>query len=203
MILRKVFFLSGLLSCTLILLMVTACHKSKDMGINLADFPNKIGDQWVYFVQDSLNHLDDTLTVTVISASTLNGHAALLWQYSYSSGLMDTLESVITGDTINYYTTPPFPNLSFALLFPIIAGSNWKDNAIGKYSVSSLSSYSYNGQNYSHIFVETHTSQSFGYTLSDDIYVAAKIGIVYRKIKEFNTQPTINQTWNLINYRIN
>jgi hypothetical protein len=185
-----------------VVLILVSCHKSPS-PISISDYPNKIGDKWIYFVQDSLNHVNDTLTVTVLSSTTLNGSASLIWQYAYSNGTVDTLLAIISGDTINYYTLPPFPTLSFGLLFPIAPGSNWKDNSQANYTASYQGSYSSLGHNFSNVYELNHTTQSFGFSLTDNIYIEPNIGIVYRKTKEFDTQPTTNQTWTLINYQLN
>ena len=181
---------------------MASCHKTEN-AIILSDYPNKIGDQWVYFVQDSLAHVNDTLTVTIVSAASLNGSASLLWQYSYSNGLIDTLQAVTYGDTIDYYTNPPFPTLSFGLLFPIASGLSWKDNMGYKNAVTYISSYSSLGQNYASLYEISHTDLSGGFALTDNIYIESKIGIVYRKILEYNMGPEVNQTWTLINYHLN
>ena len=192
-----------LLSCFLLFVALASCHKTNTATLNIGQFPNKIGDQWVYLVQDSLAHVNDTLTVTVLSAGNLNGVASLLWQYSYSNGTVDTLQAITSNDTINYYTNPPFPTLSFALLFPIASGSNWKDNSGGSYAVSSLGNYTYQGQNFTNLLTEAHTVQSFDYSLIDDIYVQPNVGVAYRRTIEFSLGPAVYQVWTLIGYHLN
>ena len=203
----------------LVLLTAAACKKPKPtvtaVSMSMGDFPNKIGDQWIYLIHDSLTNVNDTATVTIISAGNFNGSACSLWQELYSNGTGDTMAVVTSVDTINYYNynTPPYIELDFAVLFPITASANWKDNSVGNYSVSHLSNYVSAGQNYPDIFMQSRIAvYQASDSMSDVIYIAPKIGLVKRTYKFYEFVPqthgyisylAANQTWSLISYHLN
>ena len=181
------------------LMIFSSCHKTP-AAISLSDYPNKIGDQWVYFVYDSMAHTSDTLTVTIASAGSLNGAGTLLWQYSYSSGYIDTLQTLVSGDTVSYYTNTILPSVNFVILFPLMNGSNWAYPSGATYGSSYIGNYSVKGQNYSNVYDVTHIEQAPNYYLADNINISPKVGIVYRNINE---AYYVNQTWLLMSYRVN
>ncbi len=186
-----------------LLLIFSGCHKTSP-SVTMSDFPDKIGDQWTYFVQDSLANINDTLTLTILSPSTFQGKPSLLWQFAYSNGITDTLQSVVVGDTINYYKPSLYPALNFAILFPFSTNSTWKDNLYGNYSTTYLGNYAYLSYSFPGVYEINHTlTQAFGFSLMDNIYIQPGIGIVHRRIFEFDTGPAIWQTWTLSNYHLN
>ncbi|MDB5282429.1 MAG: hypothetical protein JWO06_1504 [Bacteroidota bacterium] len=184
-------------------IIATGCHKHKVTSLGMSGYPNKVGDQWIYVIEDivpdTVIHTKDTLTITIVSPSFLNGSPSLLWQYSHSKGFIDTFTEVTNGDTVNFYRPPnSYPML--AILFPVAQGVTWRNNLYESYSDSYLGDYSNLGQNYSNVFIQTKVGQSFNYDIIDNLYIAPNIGMVYRELTLGNGKT--KQTWSLIKYHL-
>ena len=70
-------------------------------------FPNKVGEQWVYKVTDSLKNITDTVTVTITGKMNdpITGETFMIWQYKWPDKL-DTTYVENKGDTIRCYINP-------------------------------------------------------------------------------------------------
>lgn len=113
-----------LLICSLMLLSIIISCKDSSTSPNTSStdiFPNKLGSNWIYAHHDSLSHLSDTLTVTIVGATTLsNNQSAMIWQYRRSTNI-DTVYVFNAGDTVRFVTNTH----SFRILFPLQIGSKW------------------------------------------------------------------------------
>ena len=99
------------------------------------DFPNKIGDTWLYLVNDttvnqsanSRTASQYTMTVTIVDSMTMpDGEKANVWVYSYPGGA-DTSYVFKTGDTLRF-TDIHDPNISLysrQYVFPLILQHSW------------------------------------------------------------------------------
>lgn len=94
------------LSAFMALLTFPSCSKNNDrVSSNLSDqyFPNKVGNQWVYMVTDSLKNVTDTVIVTITGtiSDPSSGETYKVWQYKWPDR-MDTAYVETKGDTVRF-----------------------------------------------------------------------------------------------------
>ena len=91
------------------------------------DFPLEVGDKWIYFVQDSINNISDTVTVKINKVYYLpNGTIRYLWLYQFTNRL-DTLYVELTSDTLRFVpvSQDDFYNGISKLVLPLKIGNMW------------------------------------------------------------------------------
>ena len=97
------------------------------------DFPNGVGNQWVYAHYDSLTEEEDTVRVSITRLKTLdNGEPAKVWRCVFDGGRVDTHYVSQVGDTIKMYwgdSTEPSGAGIMTLLFPMDSGKVWTNGS--------------------------------------------------------------------------
>ncbi len=109
--------------------LLSACENSTDNNppeVNAGSFPNKVGDQWVYAVYDSLSASIDTLTVSIADTTRTNGKDLTIWvrkSHTYN----DTLYVSVDKSTVNFYEDPNSDVVDHSIVFPLEVGKTWKN----------------------------------------------------------------------------
>jgi len=93
-------------------------------------FPNKVGDQWVYKVTDSLKNITDTVTVTITGtlSDPISGRTFTVWQYQWPDKT-DTQYVSIIADTIRFYYQLNNPVIANVYIFPLIVNNTYSSNS--------------------------------------------------------------------------
>ena len=199
---------SGLFKLILALiipLILSACENStenKPPEVNTGSFPNKVGDEWVYAVHDSLNGSVDTLTVSIVGTTMGNGKDLTIWVRN-SHNYNDTLYVYVDNNTVYYYEDP-YPNIvDHKIVFPLEAGKTWTnpDQVSDSSIVKNIEDISVPAGNFSDAFrIERNWGgfNVYGYSIT---WFVENVGIVkfYRRILGFDN---IKETWDLLSYNI-
>jgi hypothetical protein len=189
----------------LIPLLLSACENStenKPPEAYTGSFPNKVGDQWVYAVHDSLSGTVDTLTVSVIGTTTGNGKDLNIWvrkSHTYN----DTLYVYLDNSTVYYYNDP-YPNVvDHKIVFPLEVGKTWTnpDQVSDSSIVKSTEPVSVPADDFLNAFrIERNWGgfNVYGYSIT---WFVENVGIVkfYRRIQGFDN---IKETWELLSYNV-
>ena len=205
----KLYILSVL---ALTLLSVSSCTNTQVGPPNGASdlFPLSLGSQWTYSIYDSVAKRADTVHVVLdATQQSVAGTYAYLWLYEYTTHT-DSMYSVISGDTIDFYSpyqfhyllsgSPQFPSLTF--VFPIDSGQTWQTPS---YSISvtegSISVPAGSFPSSLGVYDQPHIGNAAGGTT---YWLAPGVGIVQEDIRWtehiHNTQG--NATWQLLSYSI-
>src|ERR1035437_4544851 len=89
------------------------------------DFPNNIGNKWVYSFYDSLSNKSDYLTITIVGQTA--DKSAAIWQFKYPDRI-DTQYVTVSGDTVRFspYISSSWSSYNNKIPFPLKVGNNWK-----------------------------------------------------------------------------
>jgi len=199
---------SGLLKIFIALfipLLLSACENSTDNNppeANAASFPNKVGDQWIYAVHDSLTGSVDTLTVSIVGTTTGNGKDLTIWTRK-SNTYNDTIYINVDKSTVNYYEDS-YPNVvDHKIVFPLVVGKTWTnpDQVTDSSIVKNKEAVSVPADNFSDAFrIERNWGgfNVYGYSIT---WFVENVGIVkmYRRIQGFDN---IRETWELLSYNV-
>jgi hypothetical protein len=199
---------SDLLKIIIILvipLLLSACENSTENNppeTNTGSFPNKVGDQWVYAVHDSLTGSVDTLTVSIVGQTRGNGKDLTMW-VRRSTVYNDTLYVYVDRNTVYYYQDA-YPNVvDHKIVFPLEVGKTWTnpDQVSDSSIVKNKEPVSVPADNFVSAFrIERNWGgfNVYGYSVT---WFVENIGIVkmYRRIQGFDN---IRETWELISYNV-
>jgi len=102
----------------------------------VADFPNRVGNRWIYSYYDSLSHHSDTVTVTIVGQTTIPGNIpATIWQRefrSYADTAYVTVSHDTSSDTVRIISQRnldgQWDNTKF--IFPLHVGSGWRGDFV-------------------------------------------------------------------------
>lgn len=181
----------------------------------IADFPNQIGNTWVY---REANDPLDTLIVKIVGNGVLpNGDSARLWQYewkynSWASSVIDTqwvsysnnIAAAFNKPLKNYPTVMPKERGRY--VFPLAVGSSWST------SYSPFDVYTVLGKQLVMVpggrFPDTY--QIFRKQINinhekklDTLYFLERVGLVKFHQDQYNWVPVLgNGSWELISYQL-
>ena len=101
--------------------MLSACKNSTENNPppdSTNTFPNKVGDQWVYSVYDSLSHSVDTLIISIVGTTVGNGKDLTIWTRK-SNFYNDTIYVNVNQNTVYYYDDPYSNVVDHKIEFPL------------------------------------------------------------------------------------
>ena len=138
--------MKSILSCLIILLITAGCKKSHDDNDQNGPgvFPNKVGDTWVYLVNDTSYGASNSatisqynMTVSIIDSVQLPGAIkANRWVYNYPGGT-DTNYVYQHGDTVSFAAnTLPSLYIARQYIIPLRLHNSWQYT--GNYFLNSL-----------------------------------------------------------------
>jgi hypothetical protein len=186
-------------------LLLSACENSTENNppeANTGSFPNKVGDQWVYAVHDSLNGSVDTLTVNIIGTTTGNGKNLTIWARK-SHTYNDTLYVYLDNNTVYYYNDPYPDVVDHKFVFPLEVGKSWTnpDQAYDSSIVKKIEPVSVPADEFLNAYrIERNWGgfNVYGYSIT---WFVENVGIVkfYKKVQGFDN---IRETWELLSYNV-
>jgi hypothetical protein len=217
------------LSCWFILLFAAGCSKNNNNNNNANEnatdiFPNKIGDTWVYLVNDTAVHINTmqsktvtqyNMTVSIVDSVLLPasihdiqlppGEEAHVWVFNYS-GVTDTNYVYQTGDTVIFFDVNQ-TSKAFArqYIIPFRLHNSWlyTVEGLGEVTVDSQVDVTI-GQN--HFYNTFYIDGSAGmpdeeFNVSE--WMANNVGIVQRYVQTGGTNVVDHFTkWSLISYHL-
>jgi hypothetical protein len=210
--------MKAIFSSSLILLLSMGCRKSNistgnKYGTDI--FPNKIGDTWVYLVNDTTFTFQNAtsarqynMTVSVIDSVQLpGGIKANVWVYNYSGGA-DTNFVFQHGDTISFAAnTMTSINIVKQYIVPLRLHNSWpySTNSIHDITVDSLSDI-IAGQNH---FENAYHIQGYpgrpDEMFNIDEWLADHVGVAIRYFNNVHTSTNPYRhitTWTLDSYHL-
>ena len=205
--------------CGIIFILASGCEKNNNTGTSSGTdiFPNKIGDTWVYLVNDTTfirsNHQDFTVdqyhvTVSVVDSVQLaDGTKANTWIFNYPQRA-DTNYVFQKGDTIRFIDVNQTIYAVYArqYVIPMVLHDSWKYTVPGFQNVTvDRQSNLIIGQNHFdnafHIF---GTGGMPDASFMIDEWFENNVGVVKRYINPSGELiDTIHITsWSLVNYNL-
>ena len=187
-------------------LIFAACEKSSvtnpPIGTDVTTFPNKVGDKWVYQVQDSVNNSVDTLTVEIVGTTTGNGKNLSIWVLR-SNASTDSEFVNINNNTVSFYTDSYANMVDHKIEFPLVAGNTWynADQQFDSTIVKTQESVTVPVNTFADAYRLDRKWGSFNVYGFSQTWFVDNIGVVkfYRRIQGFDN---IKETWVLISYNI-
>jgi hypothetical protein len=179
-------------------------------------FPNKIGDTWLYLVNDTLVNRSSedspfaqyNMTVSVIGSIELpGGTKANVWVYSYPAG-SDTNYVFQTQDTIHFIDVNQNVYSTFVrqYIVPLQLHNSWKYSvpSFQKITVDSQSNIKVGQFNYENAFHISGYSGLPDATFEIEEWVADNVGVVKRYFNPdgMAIDPRHIISWTLVNYHL-
>lgn len=208
-----------LLCCYVVFLVATGCNKETNTSITtrLASdvFPNQVGDQWIYSVNDTtLVRSAGTrvisnynMTVTVTNTITLaNGINANVWVSTYPGG-SDTSYVFQSGDTVRFMSPQNLFLYTRQYPIPFMLNQSWRYTlfAAGEVTVVGQGTIAVGQNEFENAW---HIQGSGGMPdaiFMVDEWVENNVGVVKRYINQDGELVNIvhHISWSLINYSLN
>ena len=204
---------------SIILLFALGCKKDNNhANVNATDiFPNKVGDTWLYLVNDTTVHVfngNDTtiaqynLDISVIDSVQLaGGIKANVWVYNYPGGT-DTNYVFQNGDTIRFAAnTRSYINIVRQYIIPLSLHNSWQYvpdfSGFTSVTVDSQSNIIV-GQNHFdnafHIYGDAGMPDA-GFVI--DEWLENNVGVVKRYLHEGGISGVNHfTTWSLVSYHL-
>lgn len=190
----------------LILTLAAACSKT-DRAVNVpAEFPNQVGDHWVYRFRGYPENTD-SIVVDIIGTSSLpNGEPATVWttkfaSYTDTSYVTSSAHEVIVYPAPCRSCIPAMPSPKSRYVFPLQVGNRWLSAGTWGDTISVLSQLSIqvgtNGFN-TYVLTKTRPAAVNAY-VQDTIWFVPSVGMVKLYQREYNLGPLPgNGIWELI-----
>jgi len=184
---------------------MSSCKSSTENNpppVNTNTFPNKVGDEWIYAIHDSLTNNVDTMIVKIVGTTVGNGKEFTIWARR-SNMYNDTLYVIVDNNTVYYYTDP-YPNVvDHKIEFPLEVGKYWinHDQISDSSVVKSLEPVTVPADNYPESYrIERNWGgfNVYGYSIT---WFVDNVGIVKmnRRIQGFDR---IKESWELLTYTL-
>lgn len=192
-----------LLLVFIIPLLLSACENSTETNPppdSTNTFPNKVGDQWIYSVYDSLSHSVDTLTISIVGTTVGNGKDLTIWTKK-SNFYNDTIYVYVNRNTVYFYDDA-YPTVAdHKIEFPLEVGNYWinTDQVSDSSIVKNIESVTVPADTYSDAYRIERDWGSFNVYGHSVTWFVDNVGIVklYQRIQGFDN---IRETWELMSY---
>jgi hypothetical protein len=192
-----------LVSITLLLLNVSCKNTTTPLiATNLTDFPNNVGNKWVYSYYDSLSNKSDYLTVTIVGQTP--DKLSTIWQFKYSDRI-DTQYVTFSGDTVRFdpHISSPWSSYNNIFLFPLQVGNGWKDDyLLDSTFVAEINSIIVPAGSFMDAYKIVESWGGFNDYGSIISWFVPKVGIVRRYHRGISFGEA-NDTFSLLSYNIN
>jgi hypothetical protein len=167
-----------------------------------ADFPNNVGNKWVYSFYDSLSNKSDYLTVTIVGQTA--NKSASIWQFKYSNRI-DTQYVTVTSDTVHFdpHISSPWSSYNNIFLFPLQVGNGWRgDYVLDSTYIAEINSIIVPAGSFSNAYNIVERWGGFNDYGSITSWFVPKVGIVRRYHRGISFGEA-NDTFSLVSYNIN
>ena len=188
---------------TVLLFSIVSCrHSSISPGETvISDFPDNVGNNWVYSFYDSLSNKSDILTITIVGQTI--DKSASIWQFKYSDRI-DTQYVTISQDTVFFspVVSSPWSSYNTKIPFPLMIGNKWRGNYLNDSSyVAEKNPVSVPAGSFANAYKIVEGWGGFNDYGSIISWFVPKVGIVRR----YHTGASFglaNDTFTLVSYNI-
>ena len=168
--------------------------------IAASDFPQTIGDQWVYRRTDSITNIVDTFAIKIVGRKTLeNGELAMMWEYTYST-TVDTLYYSIEADTVKQYANSRVANYSHLYIYPLYLGKAYQ--YIDSLSVNEKRNITANNILYPNCYYTSEVYFLPDYRFYQHSWLDKKVGVIKQDTRELSFGPNSNFSIELLSTNI-
>ena len=167
-------------------------------------FPNEVGSQWKYSRFDSLSNVRDTITITIVDTTTINGMKMKIWQYisSKDSAYIQSKYVGILHDTI--WFNSPYVTCSEGLPLPFTIGTITSsfDDSISVIQQDSISVPAGQFDTTYQIYLRCWCGDECGQR--SNIWFSHNIGFVKIVLSSYDWPPPHyrKELWELISYHL-
>lgn len=172
----------------------------------IADFPNTVGNFWVYSVLYGSSVQPETVTVRIVGDTTILGNMSVkIWQTT--NGLyIDTTFVRGSSDTIDFIPKY-FVDLNEGwtrYVFPLEVGKTWRGNYAfdDTSTVVEIDTVSGNAGTFPNAFLVKESAWSYNFRLWVSTWMVPKVGIVRQNIVVYNFGPLTKTSWELLRYDV-
>lgn len=183
----------------------SACRKDDHALALQNEFPNQVGNHWVYRFSGYPENTD-SIFVDIIGTSRLpNGESATIWTTKFAT-FTDTSYVTSTAHEAVFYPspcwscTPTMPTPKLRYVFPLQVGNQWLSAGVGGDTIKVLSQSSVLvGKTGYTAYVLTKTRQpAVNASTQDTLWFVPSVGMVRLQQREYNLGPLPgNGTWEL------
>jgi hypothetical protein len=168
-----------------------------------SDFPNNVGNKYVYSVTDSVNRKTFNVNVVITGITTLpNGNSATIWTFTYPDHI-DTNYVTSNGNGSVVFFDKLKINVVKRYYFPLTVGKQWYNSFNNDIcQVAGFISLSTEGASCPDTYLITESAFSPNYHLSGNQWYVLGVGMAKMNFREFNFSPLTVQSWTLISYMI-
>ena len=172
-------------------------------------FPLTVGSSWKYSIIDTVVHtytgekeIDlDTVQVTIVDSTVINGKKATIWEYKFKDKT-DTLFAQLSGDTLLFYAADA-KYKKFGFILPLELGEEWQLPA-KDYKVVAVRDLQLPAGLFKNVFVVREMERQGNAYGFNEYFVKSDVGIIKYHYGTFVTLAEINHKtkWELLSYRI-
>ena len=183
---RIILFLVGII-------FISAYSCKEDTQIDY--FPNKVGNNWIYNVFDSISNKSESLKVSVIGNKAINAMNSYVWLLNYTNRT-DTFFVTQTKDTIIFNSNNTVKRI---YIIPFSVNQVWNESyfTTSNSKVINIENVTVPAGVFAETYVIERNIRSYNYSLYEKIYFKPKIGIVKLYTKEYNLGSVQIKTWEL------
>jgi hypothetical protein len=194
------------LAFAILIVVGISCHKDKPSSkaiVTPPSFPIAVGNKWTY-VYGPYYGPNDTMVVTVLSrVRNQTGDSVYLIQRKTSLFGTDTLFTLDTKDSVNYYNDLALTSLADKYLLPLITGAKWSDrvDSIDTTRVLGIGQVACNGVHYDSIISIRRDASQGANVLIEIVAIKPGIGIIEQS-KTTYTGYTDGYSLSLLSYEL-
>jgi len=204
---NKSFFYLQLTILGLVCLSIS-CQKDKaedDLSNNDENteyFPNSVNTQWKYERYDSLKSLLDTITVRIISDTVISDDVYMIWEYDYNIE-KERFYISTQADSIKFYSSINNP-IDQLYLIPFNINDGWINPEY--YSDTSfvleIQDITIDNITYSDVVLIVRSAFGFNNYLTEKIWIKPYFGLIKLERKHIILGPYKDETWEIIESKI-
>jgi hypothetical protein len=172
-------------------------------SVNADNLPLSVGSAWTYAIYDSVRHVADTVTVTVVDSTLLsNGSTAMIFQYAYTHSL-ESQYVVRSGDSVLVYRSPEIGTLSMIYILPFEVGRQWTSYTPASMKVTAMDRVSVPAGSFDRTFRIEHHPNIGNFYGGTTFWFAPNVGLVRLRRSWIDTiaENRVNTVWELISYQ--
>ncbi len=182
--------------------MPAACHKSTGHvteTLRLEQFPNKIGNYWVYQLYDSNYNYIDTVTSEISDSLKLQGIWGKVWTTPPVSG---SLTALTIADTIFYYGGQVSALPLYHYVFPMRVGLTWIGSMLDTSQVVGFGAVETPARNFNNGFLLIRKWERPDHMGSIETWIVPNVGVVKINLHDYTLTGFSVRSWSLIDYHL-
>ncbi len=196
----------------LVITLVAACRKDDHALTTQSEFPNQVGNHWVYRFSGYPENTD-SIVVDIVGTSRLpNGESVTLWITKFAT-FTDTSYVTSSAHEAVFYPAPPcwsctsaMPTPKSRYIFPLQVGNQWLSTGGGGDTIKVIaqSSVQVGKTSYNAYMLAKTRQPAINSSTQDTLWFVPSVGMVKLHQREYNLGPLPgNGTWELIDARAN